>query len=104
MAPWDPGVVEKIRSLATTPADGDKLIEHLKKTTLVVSLGLRDDYLLLAIGPSTDVLAKLGKGTSLRSLPELAAVAKFADKRICSVGYLSKTLNRALQPDQGGHR
>ncbi len=93
MVPWDIGVVEKIRSLAATPDDGDKLIEHLKKTTLVISLGLRDDYLLLAIGPSTDVLARLGNGKSLRSLPELAAVAKFADKRICSVGYLSKTLN-----------
>ena len=61
MVPWDPGIVEKIRSLAATPADGDKLIEHLKKTTLVVSLGLHDDYLLLAIGPSTDVLSKMGK-------------------------------------------
>ena len=82
--------MEKIRSLAATPDDGDKLIAHLKKTTLVVSLGLRDDYLLLAIGPSTDVLARMGKGPPLRSLPELAAVAKFADKRICSVGYLAR--------------
>ncbi|MGA2258753.1 MAG: hypothetical protein ABSG53_29145 [Thermoguttaceae bacterium] len=102
MVPWDPAVVEKIRSLATTPADGDKLIEHLKKTTLVVSLGLCNDYLLLAIGPSTDVLAKVGNGTPLRSLPELAAVAKFADKRICAVGYLSKTLNERCSQTQSG--
>ena len=94
MVPWDPGVVEKIRSLAPTPSDGDKLIEQLKKTTLAISLGLRDDYLLLAIGPSTDVLARLGKGATLRSRPELAAVAKFADKRICSVGYLSKAVSQ----------
>jgi len=102
MAPWDPGVVEKIRSLAATPDDGDKLIEHLKKTTLVISLGLRDDYLLLAIGPSTDVLARLGNGMSLRSLPELAAVAKFADKRICSASYLSKTLSQHFSQTKGG--
>ena len=102
MVPWDPGIVEKIRSLAPTPADGDKLIEHLKKITLVISLGLRDDYLLLAIGPSTDVLARLGNGTPLRSLPELAAVAKFADKRICSVGYLSKTLNQHFSQTKAG--
>ncbi len=93
MVPWDPQVEEKIRSLAANPEDGDKLIEHLKKTTLVVSLGLRDDYLLLAIGPSTELLARLGEGTPLRAAPELAAVAKFADKRICSVGYLSKALS-----------
>ena len=102
MVPWDPGVVEKIRSLAATPDDGDKLIEHLKKTTLVISLGLRDDYLLLAIGPSTDVLARLGNGTTLRSRPELAAVAKFADKRICSVGYLSKALNQHFSQTKAG--
>ena len=102
MVPWDPGVVEKIRSLAATPDEGDKLIEHLKKTTLVISLGLRDDYLLLAIGPSTDVLARLGSGTLLRSLPELAAVAKFADKRICSVSYLSKKLNQHFSQTKSG--
>ena len=102
IVPWDPTVVEKIRSLAKTPDDGDKLIEHLKKTTLVVSLGLRDDYLLLAIGPSTDVLARLGKGTPLRSRPELAAVTKFADKRICAVGYLSKALNQRCSQTKAG--
>jgi hypothetical protein len=96
MVPWDEEAVDKIRSLAATPADGDKLIERLKKTTLAISLGLRDDYLLLAIGPSTDVLARIGKGPTLRSLPELAAVAKFADKRICSVSYQSKALNQHL--------
>jgi hypothetical protein len=101
MVPWDPRVVEKIRSLAETPEDGDKLIERLKKTTLVISLGLRDDYLLLAISPSTDTLAKLGKGKLLGSLPELAAVAKFADKRICSVGYLSKSLHRHVGQSKG---
>jgi hypothetical protein len=102
MIPWDPQVVEKVRSLAATPEDGDKLIEHLKKTTLVISLGLRDDFLLLAIGPSTDVLARMGSGTPLRSLPELAAVTKFADKRICSVGYLSKALNQHFGQTKGG--
>ena len=102
MVPWEPGVVAKIRSLAATPADGDKLIEHLKKTTLVISLGLRDDYLLLAIGPSTDVLARLGKGATLRSRPELAAVATFADKPICSVGYVSKTLIQHFSQTKAG--
>jgi len=102
MIPWDPAVVAKVRSLAKSPSDGDKLIEHLKKTTLVVSLGLRDDYLLLAIGPTTEVLSKMGKGTPLRSLPELAAVAKFADKPICAVGYVSKKLNQQCGQTKSG--
>ena len=70
--------------------------------TLVISLGLRDDYVLLAVGPSTDVLARLGKGTSLRSQPELAAVAKFADKRICSVSYSSKALKEHVNQTKAG--
>jgi hypothetical protein len=102
MIPWDAQVLEKIRSLAATPADGDKLIEHLKKTKIVISLGLRDDYLILAIGPSTDVLKKLGGDTPLSSLPELAAVKKFGDKRITSVGYASKALNRHLSQTKEG--
>jgi hypothetical protein len=102
LIPWKAEDIEKIRSLAATPADGDKLIEHLKKLTLVVSLGLHDDYLLLAVGPSTDVLSKIGKGASLRSLPELAAVAQFADQRICSVSYLSKTLNEHFNTTKSG--
>ena len=88
--------------MAATSADGDKLIDRLKKTTLVLSLGLRDDYLLLAIGPSTDVLAGLGAGTPLRTRPELAAVAKFADKPICSIGYVSKALNEHVRQSKAG--
>jgi hypothetical protein len=93
MVPWDKEVVDKIHSLAATPADGDKLIAHLKKTTLVVSLGVCDGFLVLAIGPSSDALAKLGAGETLRSAPEMAAVAKYAEKRISSVSYACKKWN-----------
>ncbi len=102
MVPWDQEIADKIHSMAATPDEGDKLIEHLKKVTLVISLGLRDDYFVLAIGPSTDVLTHLGKGPSLGSLPELAAVKKFADKRICSVSYASKTLNEHFGQTKAG--
>jgi hypothetical protein len=102
MVPWDKEAVEKIHGWAETPAAGDKLIARLKKTTLVVSLGLRDDYLVLAIGPTADGLAQLGTGTPLRAAPELAAVAKFAEKRICSVNYASKAWNALFGPNQAG--
>ena len=69
MVPWDQEIEDKIRSLAPTTADGDKLLDHLKKVKLVVSLGLRDDFLLVAIGPSTKVLARLGGANPLRSAP-----------------------------------
>ena len=104
MVPWDPQVVKKIRSLALTPDDGDKLIEHLKKTTLAISLGMHDDYLLLAIGPSTDVLGQLGKG-------ELAAVAAGTGvggqvrRQTDLLGRLrQQDIDAALRPEQGRHR
>jgi hypothetical protein len=102
MVPWDSEIIDKIHSLADTPADGDKLIERLKRTKLVISLGLCDDYLILAIGSSTDALAQLGAGASLRSAPELASVAKYADKRICSVEYVSKAWNMQFAQSAAG--
>jgi hypothetical protein len=93
LIPWDAEVLDTIRGAAETPAEGDKLIERLKAVTLTIALGMRDDYLLLAIGPSTDVLAQLGSGAALRSSPELAAVDKYAEKRICAVSYSSAKWN-----------
>lgn len=98
MVPWDPQVEEKIRSFASSPADGDKLIDHLKKTKLVIALGLRDEFLLLSIGPSTEALTRLGGPAPLRSREELAAVAKFADRPITSVSYSSKRFNQHFSP------
>ena len=101
MVPWDGQIEEKIRGMAPSPDDGDKLIEHLKKMKLVISLGLRDEFLLLAIGPSTKVLTRLGGPTPLRSREELAAVAKYADRPITSVTYSSKTFNEHFSPAKG---
>jgi hypothetical protein len=98
MVPWDGQIEDKIRSLAASPADGDKLIDHLKKMKLVISLGLRDEFLLVTIGPSTKVLTRLGGPAPLRSREELAAVAKFANRPITSVAYSSKKLNQHFSP------
>ena len=97
MVPWDPQVEEKIRSYSATPGDADKLIDHLKKTKLVISLGLRDDFLIVAFGPTTDALAKLGT-SPLAAREELAAVQKYADKRLTSVSYSSKIFNQHFSP------
>jgi hypothetical protein len=92
MIPWERGMVEKLRELANQPGDADKLIARLKAAKLVVSVGLRGDYLLVAVGPSTEVLARLGHGRSLQTRPEWAPLAKFADKPLVSLGYLSKPM------------
>ncbi len=108
MVPWDPNVEQKIRSYfrrgegrigPATPADADKLIDHLKKLKLVISLGLRDDFLIVAFGPTTDALAHLG-ASPLAAREELAAVKKYADKRLTSVTYSSKTFNEHFSPSK----
>ena len=62
MVPWEQVPVDDLRRFETRPGDVDRLIARLKKLTLSISLGLRNDYLLLAIGPSTAALATSAKG------------------------------------------
>ena len=68
------------------------MIDRLKKLTLVISLGVRDNYLLVSVGPSTDHLARLGQGKSLADRAEFKPLEKYADRRLVDVGYLSKPL------------
>jgi hypothetical protein len=97
MLPWDQGIADDLRDLDSQPGDVDKLVARLKETTLVVAVGLRDDYLLVSIGPSTAALERLGHGPSLRGRPELAPLAKFADKPLVSLAYLSKSMAARLK-------
>ena len=71
--------------------------------TLVVAVGLRGDYLLVSIGSSTDVLARLGQGKHLAERPELAPLQKFAGNRLTGVDYLSQAMSADRQ-QQGEHR
>ena len=76
-----------------TPPDKeqfDKMVQVVKKMTLVVSLGIRDGYLLVSIGDSSDHLKTLGQGKLLRDRPELAAIGKHADKPFTSISYVSQ--------------
>ena len=102
MVPWDQVPVDDLRRYETKPGDADKLIERLKKLTLTISLGLRDDYLLLAIGPSTAALAHLGEGPHLAGCPQLKPLEKFADKRLTSIGYVSAALNAQISDSNRG--
>jgi hypothetical protein len=69
-----------------------KLRNRLKAMTITIGLLVKSDYLLLTIGPSAKVAEKLGSGTSLATRPELAPLAKFADRKIVSASYSSKAL------------
>ncbi|TMQ34062.1 MAG: hypothetical protein E6K70_09710, partial [Planctomycetota bacterium] len=74
----------------------DKLIEKLKTLKLTVSLGLRDDYVFLALGESTAGLSKLGSGELLADRPELKPLAKYAGNKLTSINYASKDLRSSV--------
>ena len=71
----------------------DKTISKLKLTVstlkLTISLGIKNGYLLLTIGESTDPVKRLGTGKLLVDRPEMEPLRKHADKRIVNVGYAS---------------
>ena len=69
-----------------------KLRVRLKTLTLTISLLVKDDYLMLTFGPHAGVAETLGRGTGLAARPEMAPVAKFADRKPVAISYLSKAL------------
>lgn len=90
LVPWDQVPTEALKNFEAKEGDADKVIAAVKKLTLVVALGVRNEYVLLSIGPSTEPLARLGKGKALVSRPEFKPLEKFAKERLVGVGYLSK--------------
>jgi hypothetical protein len=72
-----------------------KLRLRLKSLTLTVSLMVKNDYLLLTVGPHAGVAEKFAAGPGLASRPELAPMAKFADRKLIAVGYSSQALSAA---------
>ncbi len=91
--PWGELPLDDLEKMELDEGSAKKVIDRLKKETLVVALGVRDDYVLLSIGATTDALAKLGKGKRLIDRPEFKPLAKFANKRLVSIGYASAEFN-----------
>jgi len=88
--PWDEIPLDKFKDMELQPGSVDKIVNKLKSEKLVIALGLHDDWLVVSVGSSTDPLAKLGKGPGLVSRPEMAPLARFADRRLASIGYASR--------------
>jgi len=93
MIPWDQ---VPIKQLEEKPGQYDDLIKKLKGLKLTISLGLHGKYVLFGMGESSEFLAALGEKTSGRGLagrPEFKPLTQFADRRITSVNYISKSLS-----------
>jgi len=93
LIPWDDLNLKDIEDKKDEYKD---LIDHLKKMTLSVNLGVKGDYLLFSISSTAKDLEKLDeKRPSLAAVAEMEPLAKFADRPLTGVGYVSKAFLNA---------
>lgn len=101
--PWDK-VREKLARKDVRKEDLDKIFARLEKLTLVVAVGVRKDYLLVLIGPSTDLLTRFNEKNSLDDLPAFRPYQKFADRRLTRVSYLNEAMAMRLMDNTRSFR
>jgi hypothetical protein len=98
MVPWDQIPWKDVEEAA---GEFDGVVKNLKEMKLTISLGVRDHFLMLSIGSSTDGLKQLGgEGQRLTARPELKPLVRAADKRLTGVSYTSKALRAKAQLSQ----
>ena len=92
MIPWD-----AVKNAPDFPEElASKLERELGKATLTISIGVFQDYILIASGPDTSVIAELGQGDSLVTRKEFQPVVKASPIALINVGYVSAGLMRQI--------
>lgn len=100
MIPWDEVPLGEIKEQVDEPKQIDKLVAQLKKQKLVLTLGLRDKYLIVAVGPSTEAVAALGQGKALAERPEWKRLDPIAGKPITSLSYMTGATAERVRTNQ----
>jgi hypothetical protein len=93
MIPWQQ---IPISDLEDSPGQYDALVKKLKGLKLFVNVGVRDGYVLFALGPTAQPLPRPKGKDRLVDRPELQPLTRFAGRRLTSVGYVSRALNARL--------
>ena len=88
LIPWED---VNLRDFEEKKDEFEALLDHARKMTLNVSLGVKDGYLLLALTSTVKNLETFGSGKALAGVEELAVLKKFADKPVTDLTYVSKT-------------
>lgn len=93
MIPW-----EKLREDASEIDEEqfNTIRDAVSKQTLVVALGIVDEFVLLSVGESTDHLGKIGEGATLSEQPAIKLLQKHASERAVSLTYVSKALAQSF--------
>ena len=63
---------------------------------MVLSLGLRDGFVLLSVGPSTDALANMGQGASLLDNEKLAPLKAAGSQQFTNIGFMSQAFANSV--------
>jgi hypothetical protein len=93
LVPWEEIPIDKYED---KPGEFAALLKHLKKMKFNVAVGVRQGYLLLALGGSDDLLKKFGgEGPKLAERPEFKPMAKYSGKPFTSISYTSAKLRQA---------
>lgn len=96
LVPWDE---VPLKMFEDKEGEFDRLLKHFKQMKLTISLGVKEGYLLVSVGHSTDGLAKFGgAGPKLISRPELKPIsaAAAAGKPITSISYAAAKLREPV--------
>jgi hypothetical protein len=98
MVPWNE-IENKLEDYEEKANEFKPLLTHLKKQKLHIAVGVRQGYLLIAIGHTTEQVAKFGgAGEKLAGRAEFKPLAKYADKQLTSIAYSSAKLRQAVAP------
>ena len=80
----------------------DEVVDLIRSQTLVISLGMRGEYLLLSIGSDNAHLEQLGRGVSLAESDALAPVRKHFQPRLLGLSYTHADLTSYGKLDVDG--
>lgn len=101
-----PGTIEKIRARLVekgcTADEASEFTEWMKSGTVVVAAGYHKPYFIVSIGRDTAFLERLGQGDPLLGSPPFEPVERFKDRRVASIGYVSREMSAVgrFDPDQ----
>jgi len=99
MIPWKE-IEDKLEEYEEKPGEFNPLIAHLKKRTLRIAFGIRQGYLLIAIGETVDHVGSFGgDGDKLAGRAEFKPLAKYAEKPITSIAYVSAKFRQTATPN-----
>ncbi|CAN5621898.1 hypothetical protein BH11PLA2_BH11PLA2_53280 [soil metagenome] len=93
MIPWD---TIPIGDFEEKDGEFAPLVKRLKAMKITISLGVRQDYLLVCIGSTDAILQFGGSGEKLINRRELKPVADAMGKPLLSVGYTSAKLRQSV--------